>query len=574
MIYRGYKSNLGSDPEDPVPQRSPTAELHRHYLGPHPIIRHYLQRMNWRGILRGCLGAGLRQGLDHAEVLAVLVHNVLVSRGPMYRIREWAERIEPEALGLTGPQVRRLNDDRLVRSLEALAGERGRSVFFRLALRAIKDFELQVPRIHFDTTTVTFFGQYESSRSEPRITHGVNKDHRPDLKQLLFGLNVTSDGAVPLLHHIFSGNRTDDSVHVRNLDLLRTLLGTEDFIYVADSKLCTRENLEHVAAYGGLFVTVLPRTRKEDQLFRQQVRTGSVRPRWRTILRIPSSRRADDPADVYASTRAGPQETSEGYRIIWIRSSQKAELDRRARLERIRRAELELKDLAHKVGSRQLRSRRAVLQRVEKELRRHKATGWLDVRVATITELEQRHLRRGRPRPGDPVRTIRRRRLQLDIQRNRRAIHQESRTDGIFPLVTNIQDRAKREILEIYKYQPYVEKRFALTKSEYGVTPVFLKKPVRVAGLLHVYFAAIMLSALLERQVRVEMKARRIPKIPILPEGRWTATPTTPRILENFTEVAWHEYREGERIVSFPVKLTRTQELILELSDVPKTLYR
>ena len=69
-----------------------------------------------------------------------------------------AQRIEPEALGLTQAQAGRLNDDRLVRSLEALASERGRNLFFRLALRVIKDFEIQVPRVHFDTTTVTFFG--------------------------------------------------------------------------------------------------------------------------------------------------------------------------------------------------------------------------------------------------------------------------------------------------------------------------------------------------------------------------------------------------------------------------------
>jgi len=553
--------------------KSPTGTLRHHYLGPHPIIRHYLNRMNWRGIIRGCLGAGLSRGLDHAEVLGVLVHNVLVSRGPMYRIREWAGRIEPEALGLTAAQVNHLNDDRLVRSLEALASERGRSVFFRLALRVIKDFELQLERVHFDTTTVTFFGQYEGSITEPRITRGVNKDHRPDLKQLLFGLNVTSDGAVPLLHHLFSGNRTDDSVHVRNLDLLRTLLGTEEFIYVADSKLCTRGNLEHVHAYGGQFVTVMPRTRKEDQVFRARLRAG-LRPRWRTILRVENRRQTEGPPDIYASTQAGPQETSEGYRIIWIRSSQKADRDRRTRLEHIRQAELALKQLALKVGSRQLRSRQAVEDRVKRELKRHQAERWLQTRVATTTEIEHRHLRPGRPRPGDPVRTIRRRRLELVVSRNKQAILEDSRTDGVFPLVTNIPDRAKRAILEIYKYQSYVEKRFALTKSEYGVAPVFLKKPLRVAGLLHVYFIAIMLSALLERQVRAAMKARRIAKIAVLPEGRESATPTTPRILENFADVTWHEYENGRELVSFPVKLTPIQRLLLDLSAVPQTLYR
>src|SRR5437667_12596953 len=89
------------------------ASLQRHHLGPHPIIRHYLERMNFRGIVRDSLGSGLHQGLDHAEVISVLIHNILVSRGPMYRIKEWAQKIEPAALGLTAAQVGGLNDDRL-----------------------------------------------------------------------------------------------------------------------------------------------------------------------------------------------------------------------------------------------------------------------------------------------------------------------------------------------------------------------------------------------------------------------------------------------------------------------------
>ena len=70
-------------------QTGDRGSLRRHHLGPHPIIRHYLERMNFRGIVRDCLGGGLRQGLDHAEVLSALIHNILVSRGPMYRVREW-----------------------------------------------------------------------------------------------------------------------------------------------------------------------------------------------------------------------------------------------------------------------------------------------------------------------------------------------------------------------------------------------------------------------------------------------------------------------------------------------------
>ncbi|MCI0353714.1 MAG: IS1634 family transposase, partial [Acidobacteria bacterium] len=521
------------------------ASLQRHHLGCHPIIRHYLERMNFRGIVRDCLGGGLHQGLDHAEVLSVLVHNILVSRGPMYRVRQWAQRIEPEALGLSAAQVDGLNDDRLVRSLDALVSERGRSVFFRLALRVIKTFRLEVPRVHFDTTTVTFFGQYASSQAEPRISRGHNKDHRPDLKQLLFGLNVASDGAVPLLHHVFSGHRTDDSVHVRNIDELRGLLGRDDFVYVADSKLCTKENLLHIAGHGGYFVTVLPRTRKEDIALRSQLRLGAPAVRWRKFHQIENHRRTGDPPDVFSGTDAGPTLTAEGYRLVWVRSSQKARDDAQARDQQLRKAEVELRALAGKLGTRQLRTQPAANARVQKILAQHRVAAWLKTSIGTTTELHHRYLRPGRPRPGDPVRAVRTRILQLHVTRDRQALRAEARCDGVFPLVTNITKRPRREILEIYKYQPYLEKRFALTKSDYGVAPVFLKKPRRVVALLHLYFVAILLSALLERQVRSVMQRRNIPKIPILPEGRSTATPTTPRILENFADASWHGFQEG-----------------------------
>ncbi len=553
------------------------ASLQRHLLGPHLIIRHYLERMNFRGIVRDCLGGGLHQGLDHAEVLSVLVQNILVSRGPMYRIKEWAQRIEPDALGLTAAQVDGLNDDRLVRSLDALVSERGRSVFFRLALRVIKDFEIQAPRVHFDTTTVTLFGQYASSQAEPRIAHGYNKDHRPDLKQLVFGLNVTSDGAVPLLHHVFGGNRTDDSVHVRNVDELRTLLGRQDFIYVADSKLCTKENMAHLADHGGRFVTILPRTRKEDIVFRKQLREGATPVRWRKIHQGASQRRSDEPPDIFCSTDVGPDVTTEGYRLIWIRSSQKARIDAQAREDHVRGAEIDLKAMAPKIGARRLRTPAAVQARVKKILAEHHVAGLLEVTVSTVTEVSHHYLRSGRPRPGDPMRAVRVKRLQLHVTRNTPVLRAEARTDGVFPLVTNLQGRAKRskrEVLEIYKYQPYIEKRFSLTKSEYGIAPIFLKKPRRVVALLHVYFVAIMLSALLERQVRSAMRRKNIDKVSILPEGRASATPTTPRILENFADVAWHAFREGDRSISFPVEIGPTPRLLLELADVPPELYK
>ncbi len=93
--------------------------------------------------------------------------------------------------------------------------------------------------LHQDTTTVTVSGEYADqppvtdAQLPARITRGYNKDHRPDLKQLVYDRTVTADGAVPIHCKILDGNITDDTVHQQNWLALRDLLGHADFLYVA-----------------------------------------------------------------------------------------------------------------------------------------------------------------------------------------------------------------------------------------------------------------------------------------------------------------------------------------------------
>ncbi|MBI2933555.1 MAG: IS1634 family transposase [Planctomycetes bacterium] len=547
------------------------AQISTHLLGPYPIVASFLERMNVESILRGFLG-GARQGvLDHARTLTVLIHNLIVSPGPLYRIAEWAAPLEPHVLGLTPAQKSALNDDRVARALDALVSERARGIWFRLALRVIKQFEIATDRMHFDTTTVTFHGKYEGSVETPKITHGHNKDHRPDLKQLLFGLTVSSDGAVPLHHHVHSGNTSDDRVHQGNLEDLRRILGRDDFTYVADSKLCTADNLKHLVSYGGTFVTVMPRTWGEDKRFRKTLRESKTR--WKEILRIPNRRRKDDPPDIF-STCVGLDKTESGYRLIWIRSSQKTRDDRLYREGQLRRAEAELGELDLKLNRRRLRSGPAIRRAVKEILKRLGMRDFLEVKLKERTQLIPRRLKRGRPRAIDPVRMVKRRTWTLKIRRASKALACEKRTDGVFPLITNLKTRSKREVLLMYKYQPYVEKRFSGLKTDLEIAPVYLKTPSRAAALVHAYFFALVAASLIERGVRQSMAREKIEALPLLPEGRMTKTPTCPRILENFSGIAWQEFMRGDEVIAFPIELTTTQKEVIRLLGLPPQVYK
>ena len=548
------------------------ASLRIHLVGPHPILLHFLAKMSFASIVSSCLSRTREGLLDHAQALGVLIQNILLSPAPLYRIAQWAEPVGAEGLGLTEAEKLSLNDDRIARALDALASPKGKSLFFHLAIHIIKQFELDTRRIHHDTTTVTFQGRYEGSVEEPRITHGHNKDHRPDLKQLVFGLNVTADGAVPVSHEVHSGNRTDDTIHRGNLERLRRLLGRDDFVYVADGKLCTRKNLAYLESYRGKFVTVLPRTRAEDKKMRDLLRNGAP-VRWRRTLAV-ESRRKDDPPDLSWTTADGVVKTSEGQRIIWCRSSQKVALDETSREAEIRKAQGELHDLAAKLNRGQRKKRAVVRKEIDAILRRRGCSRFLEVRLDSREIRRTRHAQRGRSRPGAPLRETRLRRLALTVSRNKTVLRAEARTDGVFPLITNLEKTSRKEILLIYKDQPYIEKRHALFKTELGVAPVYLKKPNRAAGLIHATFLAMMVDALIERTVRRSMARRGIDRLPILPEGRWSPTPTTARILETFSDVAWYEFERPEDQVVFPIRLTPLQQDLLKLLTMDVSAYR
>ncbi|MEZ6087692.1 MAG: hypothetical protein R3C05_06640 [Pirellulaceae bacterium] len=83
----------------------------------------------------------------------------------------------------------------------------------------------------------------KSKVQTPAITWGHNKDHRPDLKQLLYILTVADDGGVPIYFQTESGNVTDDSTHQRTWKLLNEVVKRPDFVYVADCKLATTSNM-------------------------------------------------------------------------------------------------------------------------------------------------------------------------------------------------------------------------------------------------------------------------------------------------------------------------------------------
>jgi transposase len=100
--------------------------------------------------------------------------------------------------------------------------------------------------------------------------------HRPDLKQLVFSLTVSSDGAVPVHYKAYPGNRTDDTTYMETWNCLKNIIGRADFIYVADCKVCTQKNLSAIVGKGGRVITTMPDTWKEAKAFKEDMLSTGV----------------------------------------------------------------------------------------------------------------------------------------------------------------------------------------------------------------------------------------------------------------------------------------------------------
>jgi transposase len=578
----GEKSSRPANPPDPQhadggPTPAAAATLTSYRVAALPVLEGVLGRLRLEAFLRDHLPPEDRRSrVSTAIGLMVLLKNLLLSREPLYGIGEWAARHAPEWLGLTPTQLPSLNDDRVGRCLDRLFDADIPSLTLAVVAHAVREFAVNLDELHNDSTTVTFHGDYEAAdqqrtlRGKLRlaITHGHNKDHRPDLKQLLYILTVSRDGAVPVHFRVDNGNATDDRSHIATWKTLCELTGRRDFLYVADCKLATAENMAHIHQQGGRFLTILPRTRGEDASFRAAIREGLDG--WKPIHEKP-----DGEGQLIDRYRIHEPEatTVEGYRLVWYHSVRKAELDALSRHKRLERAAAALTELRAKLTSTRTRyrDRAKVAQAVDAILTDADVEGWLVTEIKELTTETFRQDRRGRP--GPETRYVRSEATRFDLSWRIDHDHlvQEARCDGTFPLVTNEASVSAVDLLLAYKQQPMIEKRFSQLKTDFVVAPVFLKEVSRIQALLCVYFLALLSESLLERELRRAMAREGVESLPLYPEGRACRWPTARRVIDLFEDVQRHELAsEGQTAVVFLTDLTGLQRKILRLLGMPK----
>ena len=139
-----------------------------------------------------------------------------------------------------------------------------------------------------------------------------------------------------------------------------------------------------------------------------------------------------------------------------------------------------------------------------------------------------------------------------------------------------MHDWKAEDVLQAYKRQPIIEKRFSQLKTDFRVAPVYLKSPTRIVGLLAIYFFALMVQALLERELRREMASQGIESLPLYPEGRACVRVTTRQVLDVFEPISRHTIIQtgSTDFEMFTTELAPIHRMILKLLRVPQADYR
>ena len=211
---------------------------------------------------------------------------------------------------------------------------------------------------------------------------------------------------------------------------------------------------------------------------------------------------------------------------------------------------------------------------VKLTLDKHHVGRYIKARRVVREEHVFKQTRRGRPGPDTAYRKITKRRFDVEWDTDQDAVAYDCKSDGMYPLMTNDRKLTAAQVLQAHKGQPMIEKRFEQIKTVHEIAPVYLKDEGRIEALFTLYAIALLIQALIERELRRAMARDGVDELPVYPEQRQCAHPTTEQVLRLFSLAERHRLlRQGRTVQVFNLELTQLQRQVLALLGVPTSAF-
>lgn len=442
-----------------------------------------LRQMGLRSIIDGLIRT--ESEISHGEVVEALVLNRLTTPRPLYRMEEWARGLGLSAL--TGREETRLNDDRIARTLDALASRIG-DVQSALTTHRVAAFDVETSDVNYDTTSLYFEGFYEDSALAAR---GHSKDGKGDLKQVKLALVTSQDGDVPLTHITLAGNVADVTTVPAALVQLREHLEASPVVISGDATMWSRDNMDAVARSGGIFLGPISMIAAVQEWVCAADFTTTV------SVQLTRAHKAVEYQACVAGRFSVDGVANAGSRIV-VYDARRAEEQARDRRDSLEQYDAALRELQQKLNTTRYKTRAAVEKATQSLSKRH----GLAARYVEVELAEQAG------------------RWSISWTRDEAKLEAENVRDGRWPLVTNKQGLSDDELcawaIRRDKLHSRIERDMHLVKGPLQIRPIFVHNDERIRALVAISVWALMALTLLERAGRKVLPAQTKHAAPVI----------------------------------------------------------
>lgn len=387
------------------------------------------------------------------------------------------------------------NRFKLGRSLDEIYAYGCDGLFSQLSKQICQQEGIDVKYNHLDTTSFSVTGEYlaDSDEHAIQLTHGYSKDHRPDLKQAVLELMVSSDEGVPLLSQSFDGNTTDNEVFKqRSRVLIEEFKASPTPRYlVMDSKGYSESNASNLKELP--YIVSIPMTLKlAQQLIEQAVEQAD----WQKL----------DETNEYQFFDLCHYQIAQRWVVV---SSQSASQQASKTIEKqVKKEKNKLhRQLFHLQAKRfncQEDAQKA-LQSILQKMKYHQ------LHSSEWTEHKQ-YSSKGRPtEKTKPQKVLWQ--IQAEVTINTQVVEKNKQMKSCYIIAASLEHipLSAQEVVIAYKKQLHVERGFRFLKDPvFFVSSLFLKKPQRIEALLMVMTLALMVYSIAQRRMRKSLKDKNM----------------------------------------------------------------
>jgi len=554
-----------------------------------PVIYGLLGKMGIQAILDDVVTPhGNWEGLSPGWVMTIWLMHILSEHNHLMEpVQEWVSRHKYTLEGLTGQSIRELDfaDDRLGICLKYL---HEKEVWFaaeaQMGEHQIRVYHLPTDRVRLDATVGTV-GHDPSKHTLFQVGKAKNGSYETQFKIMLVSLDSLG---MPLVVDVEPGNRADDPLYKPAYLRMKTIVNRDGLLIIGDSKMSAVATRAGIVAGNDHYLAPLADRKDAPGLLDKLLEPWQGREDEATLIFFPEDLPADGstPDPELAVARgfevSRPQTAVvDGERIVWeerllvIRSFGYVETMQQGLHNRLDDAEAALLALtpARQRGKQQITDEASLLSEIKRIEKKHRVQGLFQ--ISYVKEEEERHIRKYKDRPARIERKVR---YQLTVRRNQEAIAAAEFKAGWRIYVTNapVEKLSLTDAVLAYRDQYIAENVFRRLQGKIlSITPLYIQRDDHAQGLFHLLTIGARVLALGDYQAKRALAAEKAELTGIYKGSarRGTSTPTTERILQAFEYIDLLVIPSTMGTSTYLSQLTPVHERILDLLDLPRTLY-